>query len=221
MHFLKTGDSFSTVWKHTNSELLTSSGQAKMKLLPEFTGDYWLYTVKTTTDISAVCLWVIKARDSGRNLDLNDKPPSGKLLCATHDLIRQKFEEFIQEIWRKLFQDLRENNKKTERTNKSRSSAKNKLTLFQHDKARAHTSVATSAAVEHIGFEVVPHPRYSPVLAPSDVLLFAAQRNVSNELIPFVMKKWFRKQPEVFYKDWFEKLVQPYRRCIEVEEHCL
>jgi hypothetical protein len=30
-------------------------------------------------------------------LDLNDKPLSGKFLCATHNLNRQKFEEFIQE----------------------------------------------------------------------------------------------------------------------------
>jgi len=161
-----------------------------------------------------VCPWVIKARTLGRNLDLNDQPRSGKLLCTTHDLNRLTFEEFIQENQRKLFQDLRENIKETERTNKSRSSGKNKPTLLQHDNARAHTSVATSAAVEHIEFEVVPYPLYSPDLAPSDILLFPAQRNVSNELIPLVMKKWFREEPEV------RKLVQPQRHCIEVEEHC-
>lgn len=171
--------------------------------------------------ISTACPWIIKARDSGRNLELNDQPRSGKLLCATHNLNRQKFEEFIQESRRKLFQDLHENAKGTERTNKSRSSGKNKSTLLQHDNARAHTSVATSTAVEHIGFEVVPYPLYYPNLAPSDILLFAVQRNVLNELIPLVMKKWFREQPEVFYKDGFEKFFQPQRRCILVEEHCL
>jgi len=177
--------------------------------------------VKITTDISIACPWIIKTRDRGRNLDLNDQPRSGKLLCATHDLNRQKFEEFIQESRRKLFEDLRENTKETERTNKSRSSGKNKPTLLQHDNARAHTSFATSAAVEHIGFEVVPYPLYSPDLAPCDILLLAVQRNVSNELIPLVMKKWFREQPEVFYKDGFEKLIQPQRRCIEVVKRCL
>jgi len=112
-------------------------------------------------------------------LDLNDQPRSGKLLCTTHDLNRQKFEECIQENQRKLFQDVRENIKETERTNKSRSSGKNKSTLLQHDKARAHTSVATSAAVEYIEFGVVPYPFYSSDFAPSDIL-FPAQRNVSN-----------------------------------------
>jgi hypothetical protein len=39
-------------------------------------------------------------------------------------LNRQKFEELIQENRRKLFQDLRENTKEIERTNKSRSYGK-------------------------------------------------------------------------------------------------
>jgi len=45
-----------------------------MKLLPDFTGDYWLYMVKITTDMSTACPWVIRARGSGRNLDLNNQP---------------------------------------------------------------------------------------------------------------------------------------------------
>jgi len=126
----------------------------------------------------------------------------------------QKFQDFIKENQLNLFQDLRENIKETERTNKSRSSGKNKPTILQHDNARAHTNVATSAAVKHIKFEVLPCPFCSPDLAPSDIFLFPAHRNFSNELIPLVMKKWFREEPEV------RKLVQPQRHCIEVEEHC-
>jgi hypothetical protein len=123
-----------------------------------------------------MCSWVIKARESGRSLDLNDQPRSGKLLYVTHDLNRQKFEEFIQENRQKSFKDLRENTKETERTNKSRSSGKSKTTLLQHDNARAHTNFATSAAEGHIGFEVVPYPLYSPDLASYDILLFATKR---------------------------------------------
>jgi hypothetical protein len=33
------------------------------------------------------------------------------------------------------------------------------------------------------------------------------------------MKKWFRDQPEEFYTDVLEKRVEPWRRCIELEEH--
>jgi len=44
--------------------------------------------------------------------------------------------------------------------------------LLLHDNAPAHTSaVATSAAAE-CGYELVPHPPYSPDLTPSDLYLF-------------------------------------------------
>jgi len=44
--------------------------------------------------------------------------------------------------------------------------------LLLHGNALAHTSaVATSAAAE-CGYELVPHPPYSPDLAPSDFYLF-------------------------------------------------
>jgi hypothetical protein len=32
------------------------------------------------------------------------------------------------------------------------------------------------------------------------------------------MAKWFQEQPEKFYTDRFEKLVQSWQRCIEWEE---
>jgi histone-lysine N-methyltransferase SETMAR len=47
------------------------------------------------------------------------------------------------------------------------------LMLLQHN-TRLHTSAATSAAIESIGFEVVPHPPYSPDLVLSDFWLFRA-----------------------------------------------
>jgi histone-lysine N-methyltransferase SETMAR len=46
--------------------------------------------------------------------------------------------------------------------------------LLQHDNARPHTTAATSVAVASTGFELVPHPPYSPDLAPSAFWLFGA-----------------------------------------------
>ena len=44
--------------------------------------------------------------------------------------------------------------------------------LLLQDNARAHTSqVAMTAATEY-GFEILPHPLYSPDMAPSDFYLF-------------------------------------------------
>jgi hypothetical protein len=53
------------------------------------------------------------------------------------------------------------------------------------DYTRSHAIAATSAAIENIRFEVVPHPPYSPDLALSDFWLFG---NISKEFIPHVLE---------------------------------
>ena len=40
--------------------------------------------------------------------------------------------------------------------------------LLQHDNARPYVSSKTVAAIRELGFECLPHPPYSPDLAPSD-----------------------------------------------------
>ena len=44
--------------------------------------------------------------------------------------------------------------------------------LLLHDNARPHISCHTTAETVKIGWEVLPHPSYSPDLAPSDFHLF-------------------------------------------------
>ena len=44
--------------------------------------------------------------------------------------------------------------------------------LLQQDNARVHTCKVAMAAVERNGYELIPHPAYSPDLAPSNFLLF-------------------------------------------------
>lgn len=51
--------------------------------------------------------------------------------------------------------------------------------LLQHDNARLHIAYMTKEAVQMLGWEVLPHPPYSPDLAPSDFHLF---RSLSNAL---------------------------------------
>ena len=48
--------------------------------------------------------------------------------------------------------------------------------LLQHDNATPHTSQKTKAVINKIGFELMPHPPYSPDLAPSDYWLFEEMR---------------------------------------------
>ena len=44
--------------------------------------------------------------------------------------------------------------------------------LLQQDNARVHTCKVAMDAVERNGYELIPHPAYSPDLAPSDFFLF-------------------------------------------------
>ena len=44
--------------------------------------------------------------------------------------------------------------------------------LLRQDNARVHTCKIAMDAVERNGYELIPHPAYSPDLAPSDYFLF-------------------------------------------------
>jgi histone-lysine N-methyltransferase SETMAR len=46
--------------------------------------------------------------------------------------------------------------------------------LLQHDNARPHTSLRTLEDIIKMGWMVLPHPPYSPDLAPSDFHLFGS-----------------------------------------------
>jgi histone-lysine N-methyltransferase SETMAR len=49
--------------------------------------------------------------------------------------------------------------------------------LLQHDSARPHTSLKTREAITKFGWTVLPHPPYSPDLAPSDFHLLIALKS--------------------------------------------
>ena len=50
--------------------------------------------------------------------------------------------------------------------------ATRKGVIFHQDNARQHTSLVTRKKLLELGWEVMPHPLYSPELAPSDCYLF-------------------------------------------------
>jgi len=84
-------------------------------------------------------------------------------------------------------------------------------------------SVVTRDAFQRLDFLVLPHPPYSPDLAPSDFHLFSklkehlkGQRFSCDEEVKSAVSKWFQKQNTIFFKDGFQKLVQRWRKRIEV-----
>ena len=93
--------------------------------------------------------------------------------------------------------------------------------LLQHDNARPHIANMTKMATKKLGYEVLPHPPYSPDLALSDYQLF---RSISNSLrgVSFnddmELRTWldefFESRPPDFYRQGIEKLVERWEEVI-------
>ena len=84
--------------------------------------------------------------------------------------------------------------------------------LLQHDNARPHTSIRTMEAITSFGWTVIPHPPYSPDLAPSDYHFFGPIKKglwanrYDNEGKTAVLN-WLRHQPAEFYNTGMHALV--------------
>ncbi len=53
--------------------------------------------------------------------------------------------------------------------------------LLLHDIAKPHTASQTKSTLEALGFDVLPHPQYSPDLSPSDYYLFRSMEHSLRE----------------------------------------
>jgi histone-lysine N-methyltransferase SETMAR len=98
-----------------------------------------------------------------------------------------------------------------------------KHAVLQHDNARPHTSRQTVAALERLKFDdILPHPSYSPDLAPCDFFLFPklkehlkGHRYASDEEVQAAVRTWFRGKTSDFFLDGMQQLVRRWRLCVD------
>ena len=101
---------------------------------------------------------------------------------------------------------------------------KKKKILFHQDNAPCHKFMKTMVKFNELGFDLLPHPPYSPDLAPSDYWLFADLKKMlqgkkfgSNEEVIAETEAYFEAKDKSFYKHGIEKLERRWKDCITLK----
>lgn len=96
--------------------------------------------------------------------------------------------------------------------------------LFHHDNAPAHTSAVAVATIHDCGFQLLPHPPYSPDLPPSDFHLFpylkkalAGKRFVSDNDLKEAVEDFLGSQPKELFSTGTKALQHHQIKCVALE----
>lgn len=101
--------------------------------------------------------------------------------------------------------------------------AKKKI-LFHHDNAPAHSSAIATTKLVELRYEILPHPPYSPDLAPSDFYLFpnmkkwlGGRRFKTDLEVISETKSYFEGLGKDYYKEGIKKLEHRLTKCIALK----
>lgn len=99
-----------------------------------------------------------------------------------------------------------------------------KKVLFHQNNARVHTCVLAMTKIHELGYELLPHPPYSPDLAPCDYFLFpnlkkwlGGKKFGSNEEIISSTNAYFEGFKKSYFSEGIEKLEKRWTKCIDLK----
>jgi histone-lysine N-methyltransferase SETMAR len=100
--------------------------------------------------------------------------------------------------------------------------AKKKI-IFHHDNARPHKCALTTAELAELNYEILPHPPYSPDLAPSYYHLFpklkkevGGKRFQSHDDLELFVNGYFEDLPQNQHYEGIAALESRWTKCIEL-----
>jgi hypothetical protein len=94
--------------------------------------------------------------------------------------------------------------------------------LLQHDNAQPHTASSPVATIQDLAFECLPHPLYSPDLAPRDFHVFGPLKEVmggksfrSDKEVQQEVHEWLHSQPKYFFSRGIHVFLKHWNTCME------
>lgn len=95
--------------------------------------------------------------------------------------------------------------------------------LLLHDNARPHTAIKTRTKLIEVGWEVLPHPPYSPDISPSDYYLFLSMSNFlankrfdKDDDIKMAIEHFFASKDQAFYLRGMNLLLERWQKVVNV-----
>jgi histone-lysine N-methyltransferase SETMAR len=99
-----------------------------------------------------------------------------------------------------------------------------KKVIFHHDNAPTHTSTVAMAKLHELRFELLPHPPYSPDLAPCDFFLFpnlkiwlGGKKFSSDEEVIAAVDAYFEGLETSYFSEGIKKLEHRWTKYVELQ----
>ena len=94
--------------------------------------------------------------------------------------------------------------------------------ILLHDNAPCHKAKPVQGKLKSLRWQVLPHPPYSPDLAPSDYHLFSSMEHAFNEQhfktseeVENWVSEWFASKDEQFFWQGIHKLPERWSKCVD------